>query len=926
MLTFSIYQGALFSRWPGRDAINGEVKIAPGMEGTMEVKIPGIFISTWVGRVVPLLVLVLLCSGCSPPSAINDNMTYEDVLILDLDGNGVETIRVDDSAYFGMNTYFDMNTDGFAEHTGWLSGNDGILALDVNGNGMIDDGAELLSDQMALSGGGYAADGYDALSSLDDNNDGVIDASDAIYPELLVWQDQNGKGISESGELYTLEDLGIVSIDLNPSYHTVNLENGNINAATGSYTMVDGNVGQTGKYLMETDTLDPIPLLDIEIPDHYKSLPDLRNSGVVYTLHQAMTLDESGELGDLVFDFMYALYEAEQYALIDPIIERWAGVADVEPDSRGSNINARQLAVVEKITGDVFIGVAGPNPTAEAAPFLQDAYEKIRTHVYNELSLQTDMQWILDETIFTKNEDGYYLIQWDSLMSAIDNELAYDPNDGYARVYKLLSVLQEQLSTQPGYEEFLAELSAKSGVFKILVDTVAAKQNMPYRGYNLGDKWDNIINATGLIFAGGGDDIISAGADSVVFGGPGDDSITGGNGNQTYVFNPWDGQDTITDNNNGAVVNDGDKITLGEWIAPEDIILTQSGNDLLLKMGSDQITIKNHFSNYRNQIEQIVFADGTVWDQTSVAWLLSVGGYVPGTIIIDWDSLTYEEICSFTQIPLASYDGRQVLMLSDFIIVLQGIVQDNLHEIKRSELRDLFEWTAHVNLNVAHAIDNGWEGTAGPLAQNVIEQAKLKLERELAELSPNREEASRLYAALHRVDPLYMETYMTRQISVYFYLVHESQFFKISEAYHEKMLQQGGILAYYRGNYEMSPFEPDEVTSYLESGGELSTYEPFFNYNAACPLMALRYFLPVPEDEEVYEWLQTAQPGEGKYFENVRAFNGNSAIVQACANTNDLRQAFSNLKLFPFVTIPRELSDTKWVLDSATINNIVLKP
>jgi hypothetical protein len=585
---------------------------------------------------------------------------HVDPLVLDLNGDGIETTGLDDGAYF------DMNADGFAERTGWVGGSDGMLALDVNGNGIIDNGSELISDQMPLDGGGYAPNGYDALSSFDDNDDGVIDASDAVYSELLVWQDQNSNGISEEGELHSLAELGIVSIGLNPYYHTVNLENGNVEAATGSYTLADGTTGQMGEYLLEANPTDSIPQIDIEIPEYYKSLPDLRSAGIVYTLHQAMAMDTTGDLSDLVFDFRYALNEAERYALIDQIIELWAGVSDVAEGSRGANIDAKQLAVVEKITGEPFVGVEGANPIPEAAPFLQDAYESIRTYVYNELSMQTDMRWMLDEIMFAQNEDGYYLIQWDTVLSAIDSELSYDPHDGYSRVYKLLSVLQEQMSTQPGYEEFLAELSSRSGAFKVLVDTVAAKEYMPYRGYYLGSSGSDTISETGLIFAGSGDDIVTAGAGSTVFGNTGDDTITagagstvfgdigddtitagngstvfggtgndaliGGVGNHTYVFDIGDGQDIITDNGGSYNSNVGtDKIILGEGIAPEDVLLARSGNDLILKIGGsgDQITVTNHFASVFYQIEQIIFSeDGTVWDS---AYLYSHDFIISGT-------------------------------------------------------------------------------------------------------------------------------------------------------------------------------------------------------------------------------------------------------------------------------------------------------
>ncbi len=53
-----------------------------------------------------------------------------------------------------------------------------------------------------------------ALASLDSNDDGLIDASDASFANLAVWQDINHDGVSQASELASLADHGIASIDL----------------------------------------------------------------------------------------------------------------------------------------------------------------------------------------------------------------------------------------------------------------------------------------------------------------------------------------------------------------------------------------------------------------------------------------------------------------------------------------------------------------------------------------------------------------------------------------------------------------------------------------------------------------------------------------------------------------------------------------
>ncbi len=103
---------------------------------------------------------------------------------------------------------FDMNGDGVKEQTAWTAPGSRLafLALDRNGNGVIDDGRELMGNNTVER----KSNGFEVLISFalgGKQTPDLLVAGHPTFDALLLWEDRNHDGVSQADEVQRASNL-----------------------------------------------------------------------------------------------------------------------------------------------------------------------------------------------------------------------------------------------------------------------------------------------------------------------------------------------------------------------------------------------------------------------------------------------------------------------------------------------------------------------------------------------------------------------------------------------------------------------------------------------------------------------------------------------------------------------------------------------
>ncbi len=157
-------------------------------------------------------------------------------VVIDLTGDGIDLIKPEDSNFFA-----DVNGDGWRERMGWSAQGDGVLAFDVDGDGRVNRAEE-------VSFVGYKAGArtdLEGLAAFDTDGDGLLTAADSQWGRFGVFQDKNGNGRQDAGELSSLDALGMTALSLQ-RHGIAHIDHGNVVFGSSDVSWADGNHTQAG--------------------------------------------------------------------------------------------------------------------------------------------------------------------------------------------------------------------------------------------------------------------------------------------------------------------------------------------------------------------------------------------------------------------------------------------------------------------------------------------------------------------------------------------------------------------------------------------------------------------------------------------------------------------------------------------------------
>ena len=581
-----------------------------------------------------------------------------DPIVLDLDGDGIETIGANEF----KGAMFDHDNDGIRAATGWIKSDDGFLVIDRNGDGIINNGTELFGDGTILEDGKRAKNGYEALAQLDSNHDGKIDANDENFNQLRIWRDLNQDGISQANELFTLDKLGIKSLNLDYTNSNTSLDHGNQLAEKGSYERTDGKNYVMGDVNFSFDSVYSKFSDKIKLTAKQRLVANLKGIGRVRDLREAAAL--SNNLSIILNLYSQATTKAEQIALLDQLVLEWAktdkqfknteistsmnfvlaggsnqgiGLTPSQVNGMRLNINKPDEEWLNKFKANSYKvsclnSLTGQNSTifyatnsAEREKTLNTinkTYDDLLNKVYAGLIYQTRLLPYLQE-LNVNSKDGNLIFDFTNIEEKFNKIFAENPEKAFVDLCEFLAYSPNFKQQWPESLVLLKEyysFAETNGLSELWIANFSNSNSdiLAKVGIFLGSTQSEKLNGTNqndLFFGGAGNDTINGGNGNdilnggsgndalygnygydILIGGSGNDILKGGNWEKDrYEFEVGHGHDVIYDIGYNGINDLNDVVFKGANLADAELI--RSGYDLIIHAygSEDSLRLPDYF-------------------------------------------------------------------------------------------------------------------------------------------------------------------------------------------------------------------------------------------------------------------------------------------------------------------------------------------
>ena len=543
-----------------------------------------------------------------------------DPLALDLDGNGIRTVAANQFS----GSLFDHDGDGIRTASGWVGKEDGLLVYDRNGDGIINNGSELFGDATRLQNGGTAAHGFAALADLDDNGDGKIDVADKAFSSLRVWRDLNQDGISQEGELLTLEQAKVQSLSTTFRNTNRSLGDGNTLAQEGSYTTTDGQTRQMGDLLLANDPLFSRFNDHVELTAEQLQNPNLSGIGRLRDLREAAAL--SPTLDAVLRQYAAAETKEQQTALLAQLAAEWGktdarygsytptltaateasgtagqgvpltpgelqalrnGKVNISPELQ-AEFDALQdkIRLLDAFTGEDSrtLGYGTLEQVKEIIRVANTTYAQLEHSLYQGLLFQTRLKPYLDAVAFTL-DNGQLKLDFSGVSALFEKTHAQNAQKAFVDLGEFLANQQNPASPELGALTGLLERFTQEAVAAGVLDKYAevlGKEALNKVGFSAGtDKNDSLnTNQHNIVFGLDGNDNLAGGTDNdLLYGGAGNDTLFGYNGNDILLGGI--GNDTLNGEEGDDRLEGGEGDDTLSGGAGHDTLIGGAGNDRL---------------------------------------------------------------------------------------------------------------------------------------------------------------------------------------------------------------------------------------------------------------------------------------------------------------------------------------------------------